>query len=188
MSGFGASNDVKKPDPKATTLAMHTSMMMIRKRPRVLALCASNGEPGAGGTACAGSSTTKPVAIAIAACCDHRLAGIPVMLRAKLSIAADFGKLASLPASSHGSCPIRARTETTLRVMPFVSVPTAAKRNSFSPERRKAKASWLGMLYSCEEMSRLSRISCAPVVNTTSPTPALATANGAESAPYATIQ
>ena len=30
-------------------------------------------------------------------------------------------------------------------VMPFASVPTAAKRNSFSPERRKAKASELGI-------------------------------------------
>jgi hypothetical protein len=29
--------------------------------------------------------------------------------------------------------------------MPFASVPTAAKRNSFSPERRKAKASELGI-------------------------------------------
>jgi hypothetical protein len=29
--------------------------------------------------------------------------------------------------------------------MPFASVPTAAKRNSFNPERRKAKASVLGI-------------------------------------------
>jgi hypothetical protein len=32
--------------------------------------------------------------------------------------------------------------------MPFDSVPTAAKRNSFNPDRRKAKASVLGILNS----------------------------------------
>ena len=64
----------------------------------------------------------------------------------RLSVASNFGSLASLPASTHGSFPDRANTETTLRVMPFASVPTGAKRNSFNPEREKAKASELGIL------------------------------------------
>ena len=67
------------------------------------------------------------------------------MIRARLSVASGFGNPANLPASSHGSFPSRANTEAKLRVMPFASVPTAAKRNSFSPERRKAKASELGI-------------------------------------------
>ena len=71
------------------------------------------------------------------------------MIRARLSVASRFGSLASLPASSHGSLPDRANTDTTLRVMPFASVPTGAKRNSFNPDRGKANASELGMLTSC---------------------------------------
>jgi hypothetical protein len=68
-----------------------------------------------------------------------------VMLRARLSVASDFGNLANRPASSHGSLPSRANTETRLRVMPFASVPTGAKRNSFNPDCWKANASELGM-------------------------------------------
>jgi hypothetical protein len=70
------------------------------------------------------------------------------MIRPKVSVASNFGSLASLLASSHGSFPNRANTETTLRVMPFASVPTGAKRNSFNPERDRAKASELGILNS----------------------------------------
>src|ERR1700733_11169014 len=76
-----------------------------------------------------------------------------VMLRARLSVASDFGNLANRPASSHGSLPSRANTETRLRVMPFASVPTGAKRNSFNPDCRKAKASVLGMLSSHDGMN-----------------------------------
>src|ERR1700722_7751838 len=79
------------------------------------------------------------------------LVGMLAMIRARLSVASGFDNLASLPASSHGSLPSRANTETTLRVMPFASVPTEAKRKSFNPERCKAKASELGMLDSHNE-------------------------------------
>jgi hypothetical protein len=58
-----------------------------------------------------------------------------------LPISADL----NLPASRHGSFPNRANTETRFRVMPFASVPTGAKRNSFSPDRRKAKTSLFGI-------------------------------------------
>src|ERR1700733_14048146 len=71
-----------------------------------------------------------------------------VMLRARLSVASDFGNLANRPASSHGSLPSRANTETRLRVMPFASVPTGAKRNSLNPGCPQAKASELGIFAS----------------------------------------
>jgi hypothetical protein len=71
---------------------------------------------------------------------------MPAMLRARLCVASDLGNLASLLASCHGSSPNRANKETTLRAMPFASIPTVAKRKSFSLERRKAKTSVLVML------------------------------------------
>jgi hypothetical protein len=88
------------------------------------------------------------VAIVVAACSGQTLVDMLAMIRARLSIASGFGNPASLPASCHGSLPSRANTETTLRVMPFASVPIGAKRNSSSAERLKAKASELGMLNS----------------------------------------
>ena len=81
----------------------------------------------------------------VAAGSGQMLVGMSAMVRARLAAASDFGKLASRPASPHGSCPSRANTESTLSVMPFASVPIAAKRNSFNPDRRKAKASVLGI-------------------------------------------
>jgi hypothetical protein len=95
-----------------------------------------------------GSNAINLVAIAVAAGSGQTLVGMPAMIRARLSIASGFGRPANLPASCHGSFPSRANTETKLRVMPFASVPTAAKRNSPNPERRKAKASVLGIVFS----------------------------------------
>jgi hypothetical protein len=95
-----------------------------------------------------GSSAIKRAAIVVADCSGQMLVGMLAMIRARLSVASDLGSLASLPASSHGSFPNRANTETTLRVMPFASVPTGAKRNPFNPERDKAKASELGISHS----------------------------------------
>ena len=92
-----------------------------------------------------GRSAIKRVAIGVASARGHGLAGIPAMVRARLSIAAGFGSPASLPASRHGSSPSRAKTDAGLRVIPLRSTPTAAKRNWSKPERFRANASELGM-------------------------------------------
>jgi hypothetical protein len=121
---------------------------------------------------CVGSSTIKRAAIPIAVCSGQMLVGMLAMLRAKLSVASDFGNPASLPASSHGSFPSRANTETRLRVIPFVSVPTGAKRNSFNPDCCKAKASELGILNFHNGMNA-NGISCIMVADATCPMPAI---------------
>jgi len=141
-SGIGAG---KTPAWKAITHATDTRMSpIIRKRP-ALAPSADVDGVRRDSPDWLGNSAIKRVAIAVAACSGQTLLGMLAMIRARLSVASDFGNPANRPASSHGSFPSRANTETRLRVMPFASVPTAAKRNSFSPERRKAKASEQGI-------------------------------------------
>ena len=112
----------------------------------------------------------QSVAIVVAACSGQTLVGMLAMIRARLSIASGFGNPVSLPASCHRSFPSRANTETTLRVMPFASVPAGAKRNSFSPECLKAKASELGILSFHNGMNR-DRISSTAVADTTCSVP-----------------
>jgi hypothetical protein len=147
-SGVGAFNVVNTPCVMATTHATHTNTTAILRKGRHFAPCADAGRLRRVSPDCIGSSAIKRAAIAVAACKGQMLIGMLAMLRARLSVASDLGNLASLSASSHGSFPIRANTETKLRVMPFVSVPTGAKRNSFNPDCRKANTSELGMLNS----------------------------------------
>lgn len=135
---------------KAHTMETRTTAIEIERR-RV-APSARAGDFGCALAASVGRSAIKPTAISLAACSGHRLAGMLEMLRARLSVASEFGNLASLSASFHGSLPVRAKTESTLSDMPLASVPMHAKRKSLNPERRKAKASALGMTYSYHEM------------------------------------
>lgn len=100
------------------------------------------------------------------------------MMRDRFSVASAFGNPASLLASCHGSVPCRANSETTLRVMPFDSVPTGANRNSFSPERRKAKASVLAILNSHNGTKTSYRTSYAVVIDTTCSVPVFGVSNG----------
>jgi hypothetical protein len=138
-----------KPTSRAIAHAMHARAMTTAKERRSFTACSGAKEFAASLDVCVGRSAIKPAAMTVADGSDQRLAGMLTMLCARLLVASDTGNAASLPASRHGSFPSRASNETTLRVIPFASVPIGANRNSFSPERRKAKASELAMLESC---------------------------------------
>jgi hypothetical protein len=95
----------------------------------------------------AGRSATNRLAIIVASGSDHRLVGMFAIVRARLSIAADFGNPANLRASRHGSSPAKAKTDTGVSAIPFSSVPTDAKRNGFKPECCNANTSETGIIY-----------------------------------------
>src|SRR6185437_2531331 len=63
--------------------------------------------------------------------CQSPTGNLPI-IRAKAWVAAILGKPAKRPASFQGSRPSRARAETTVRTMPFLSSPTGAKRNALN--------------------------------------------------------
>jgi hypothetical protein len=114
-----------------------------------------------------GRSVTKPVAIVVASRSVQTLFGVRTIASAILSMASLLGRLTSFPASFQGSSPWRANTDSKFRIMPFRSVPTEAKRNSFKPERLKAKVSELGIINPENNIAALSDISCRIALNTT---------------------
>ena len=142
---FGASDVVKTPASKASANARLTSTrpILIKRAAFVPSADVCRSSPDFGDRI--GNSAIKRVAISVAAGSGQALLGMPAMVCARLSVASTLGNPASLAASRHGSCPSRANTETKQSTMPFASVPTTAKRNSFNPERRKAKASVPGI-------------------------------------------
>jgi hypothetical protein len=83
----------------------------------------------------AGNKLIKRTAMTDASGSAQRLFGIPAIMLARLSAAAAFGSVASRPASVQGSAPKRAKTDITLSVMPFASVPISANRNWFKSDR-----------------------------------------------------
>lgn len=107
-----------------------------------------------------GSRATKRSEIAIAVCSGQRLGGVSAMLRARLSVASDFGNPANLRASSHGSFPARANTETRLKVNAIRLGSDRCKEEFVESDCRKAKASVLGMVISHDGM-KSCRIWCA---------------------------
>ena len=143
----GAFDGVKTPASKASPNARPTSTRPILIKCVAFVPSADVGEPSPEFDDRIGNSAIERAAISLAVDSGQSLHGMPAMVRARLSVASTLGNAASLPASCHGSCPSRANTETKQSTIPFPSVPTAAKRNSFNPERRRAKASVLGIGY-----------------------------------------
>ena len=77
------------PASKASTLATSTTASL--NEPRVLAPSLDAAEPCEGFSDFIGSSAISPTAIALATRSDQILVGMPTMLRARLSVASDFG-------------------------------------------------------------------------------------------------
>ena len=87
---------------------------------------------------CMGSASTSSAAICCASEDGRRMPGRRSISPVNRSIASCFANVESRPASSQGSRSSWARADIMLKGMPFLSSPTAAKRNLFRSGRNGA--------------------------------------------------